>query len=40
MSETIHRYPEIGVALGSLAGMLINFWSAKRVIFEPGKRGP
>ncbi len=38
-SETVHRYPELGVALGSLAGMVINFWSAKRVIFErrPGK---
>ena len=40
VSETIHRYPEIGVALGSLAGMLINFWSAKRVIFERDRRGP
>jgi putative flippase GtrA len=38
-SEIVHRYPEIGVALGSLAGMVINFWSAKRMIFErrPGK---
>jgi putative flippase GtrA len=40
VSETIHRYPEIGVALGSLAGMLINFWSAKQVIFERGPRRP
>ncbi|HVZ03049.1 MAG TPA: GtrA family protein [Dongiaceae bacterium] len=38
-SETVHRYPEIGVALGSLAGMAINFWSAKRMIFERPQRG-
>jgi putative flippase GtrA len=37
-SPTVHRYPEIGVALGALAGMLINFWSAKRVIFERPQR--
>jgi putative flippase GtrA len=36
-SITIHRYPEIGVALGSLAGMSINFWSAKHMVFERGR---
>jgi putative flippase GtrA len=40
LSPTIHAYPEIGVALGSLAGMLINFWSAKRVIFERSRGKP
>ena len=33
-SDVVHRYPEIGVALGSIAGMAINFWSAKTMIFE------
>jgi putative flippase GtrA len=39
-SETIRAHAEIGVALGSLAGMVINFWSAKRMIFERPQRGP
>ena len=39
-SETVHRYPELGVALGSLAGMVINFWSAKRMVFERPQRTP
>jgi putative flippase GtrA len=30
----VRQYPEIGVALGSLAGMLVNYWSAKTMIFE------
>lgn len=39
LSETVRQHPEIGVALGSLAGMVINYWSAKRVIFERPRRG-
>jgi len=34
MSELVRRHPELGVALGSLAGMAINYWSAKTMIFE------
>ena len=33
-SDLVRRYPELGVALGSIAGMAINFWSAKTMIFE------
>jgi putative flippase GtrA len=32
-AETVRRFPELGVALGSLAGMLVNYWSAKTMIF-------
>ena len=34
LSEPVRRYPAIGVALGSIAGMAINFWSAKTLVFE------
>jgi putative flippase GtrA len=34
LSEPVRRHPEIGVALGSIAGMAINFWSAKTLVFE------
>jgi putative flippase GtrA len=34
LSETMHRHPALGVALGSIAGMAINFWSAKTMVFE------
>jgi putative flippase GtrA len=34
LSETVRRVPALGVALGSLAGMAINFWSAKTMVFE------
>jgi putative flippase GtrA len=34
LSEEVHRFPVIGVALGSIAGMAINFWSAKTLVFE------
>jgi putative flippase GtrA len=37
-SETVRAHPELGVALGSLAGMAINFWSAKRMVFERRKK--
>ena len=33
-AETVQRFPELGVALGSLGGMTINYWSAKVMIFE------
>jgi putative flippase GtrA len=33
-SDPVHRHPELGVALGSIAGMAINFWSAKTMVFE------
>ncbi len=33
-SEPVRRHPELGVALGSIAGMAINFWSAKTLVFE------
>jgi putative flippase GtrA len=39
-SETVRAHPELGVALGSLAGMVINFWTAKRMIFERPARRP
>jgi putative flippase GtrA len=38
-SDPVRRHPEIGVALGSIAGMAINFWSAKTMVFER-KAGP
>ncbi len=34
LSEPVRRYPALGVALGSIAGMAINFWSAKTLVFE------
>jgi putative flippase GtrA len=34
LSEQVHRYPVIGVALGSIAGMAINFWTSKTMVFE------
>jgi putative flippase GtrA len=34
ISDLVRQHPELGVALGSIAGMLINFWSAKTMIFE------
>jgi len=34
LSDPVRRHPEIGVALGSIAGMAINFWSAKTMLFE------
>ncbi len=32
--EPVHRHPVIGVALGSIAGMAINFWTSKTLVFE------
>jgi putative flippase GtrA len=32
--EPVHRIPVIGVALGSIAGMAINFWTSKTMVFE------
>jgi putative flippase GtrA len=32
--EPVERHPVIGVALGSLAGMAINFWTSKTMVFE------
>ncbi|MDQ7249468.1 GtrA family protein [Dongia sedimenti] len=34
LAEPVRRYPVLGVALGSIAGMAINFWSAKTMVFE------
>jgi putative flippase GtrA len=34
LSDLVRRYPALGVALGSIAGMAINFWSAKTMVFE------
>jgi putative flippase GtrA len=34
MSEPVRRYPVLGVALGSIAGMAVNFWTAKTMVFE------
>jgi putative flippase GtrA len=33
-SDPVRRYPVLGVALGSIAGMAINFWTAKTMVFE------
>ena len=32
--EPVHRHPVIGVAMGSIAGMAINFWTSKTLVFE------
>jgi putative flippase GtrA len=32
--EPVQRHPVIGVALGSIAGMAINFWTSKTMVFE------
>lgn len=40
VSETVRAHAELGVALGSLAGMVINFWTSKRMIFDRPKREP
>jgi putative flippase GtrA len=32
--EPVGRHPVIGVALGSIAGMAINFWTSKTLVFE------
>lgn len=34
VSDLVRARPELGVALGSIAGMLINFWTAKTMVFE------
>jgi putative flippase GtrA len=34
VSDLVRLHPELGVALGSIAGMAINFWTAKTMIFE------
>ena len=31
--DLARRHPELGVALGSIAGMMINYWSAKTMVF-------
>jgi putative flippase GtrA len=33
-SDPVRRYPVLGVALGSIAGMAINFWTSKTMVFE------
>src|SRR5689334_15981562 len=32
--EPVHQHPVIGVALGSIAGMGVNFWTSKTLVFE------
>ena len=32
--EPVEQHPVIGVALGSIAGMAINFWTSKAMVFE------
>jgi putative flippase GtrA len=32
--DPVARHPVIGVALGSIAGMAINFWTSKTMVFE------
>ena len=32
--EPVEQHPVIGVALGSIAGMAINFWTSKTLVFE------
>lgn len=33
-SDPVRRYPALGVALGSIIGMAINFWTSKTMVFE------
>src|SRR6202000_945497 len=41
-SATVRAHPELGIALGAIPGMGLNFWSAKRVIYgrTPAKPKP
>ena len=32
--EPVRMHPVIGVALGSIAGMGVNFWTSKTLVFE------
>lgn len=32
--EPVSQHPVIGVAMGSIAGMAINFWTSKTLVFE------
>jgi len=32
--ESVRMHPVIGVALGSVAGMGVNFWTSKTLVFE------
>jgi putative flippase GtrA len=34
LSDPVRRYPVLGVALGSIAGVAINFWTSKTMVFE------
>src|SRR5262245_15939890 len=36
-SPLVRAHPELGVALGSVSGMLVNYWNA-RFLFRRGKR--
>lgn len=33
LSDVVRALPELGVALGSVAGLAINFWTAKTMLF-------
>jgi putative flippase GtrA len=34
VSDLVRAYPELGVALGSIAGMGVNYWTAKNFVFK------
>ncbi|HEY4161477.1 MAG TPA: GtrA family protein [Dongiaceae bacterium] len=38
-SALIRQHPELGVALGALAGMMINYWSARTWFRRNGQPG-
>jgi putative flippase GtrA len=36
-SSFVHRYPVLGVAAGSLAGLSVNFVASRQLVFAPPK---
>jgi putative flippase GtrA len=36
-SALVRRHPELGVALGALSGMMINYWSARTLLRRNAK---
>lgn len=38
MLPVVHRWPVIGVAAGSVAGLVVNFALARRFVFRPGEQ--
>lgn len=39
-SETVARWPEIGVGVGALAGLVVNFSLSRRFVFKAGAAAP